>query len=51
LCRFPIGEEKSRAWNKSSDILKALTMLAETIVVKNEKEETLSVKKRFEHGK
>jgi hypothetical protein len=46
LTRVPIDKEKSRSRNKSSNVLKALTVEANTIVVEEEKEDALNVEER-----
>ncbi len=46
LTRVPIDKEKSRSRNKSSNVLKALTVGANTIVVEEEKEDALNVEER-----
>ena len=49
LTRIPINQKQSRSMNESFDVLKALTVCADAIIVEKEKEDTLSVEDRGEH--
>ncbi len=43
LMRFPMNKKKSRSMDESLNVLKTLSVRADTIVVEEEKEDTLSI--------
>jgi hypothetical protein len=45
-----MNQEKSRSMNESLNVLKALLIRAKSIVIEEEKEDTLSVEDRGEHS-
>ena len=49
LTRVPMNQKQSRSMNESWDVLKALAVCADAIIVKKEEEDTLSVEDRGEH--